>query len=253
LPDFAKKFVASGYTVLLYDNRNWGESGGQPRNLVDPILQTRDYYDAFNFAITLPDVDAESVVYWGSSMSGGNAIMAAAMNKSIKGVISQVPFVSSAGMPAPPPDLCKTLVQDRAAVVNGTDPIMAPIFPCLNEVHGAGTQAILQDPNSIPFTEEMDRRGLLWEKYAAIQSLLHSVGHEPRVVIKLISPRPLLVLIAENDATIQPQTQEEAFGEALEPKTLHIIRNAGHFDPYYGEAFEESMAVQLKFLKTIFA
>lgn len=61
------------------------------------------------------------------------------------------------------------------------------------------------------------------------------------------------MLIAENDATVQPKSQEEAFGEALEPKNLHIIRNAGHFDPYYGEAFEESIAVQLKFLKTMIA
>lgn len=169
-----KEVVASGYTVLLYDNRNWGESGGQPRNLVDPILQTRDYYDAFNFAITLPDVDAESVVYWGSSMSGDNAIIAAAMNKSIKGAISQVHFIFSAGIPATPPALWKTLVQDRAAVLNGTDPIMAPVFPCLNEVHGAGTKASLQDPNSIPLTEEMDSRGLPWENM--LQSRAYSTA-----------------------------------------------------------------------------
>lgn len=244
--------MASGYTVLLYDNRNWGESGGQPRNLVDPILQTRDYYDAFNFAITPPDVDAENVVYWGSSLSGGNAIIAAAMNKSVKGVISQVPFVSSAGMPAPPAVFWQTLLQDRAAIIDGMDPIMAPVFPHLNEILGGESKAILQDPNSIPFTEEMERRGLPWEKYAALQSLLHGIGHEPRAVIKWISPRPLLILIAEKDATIQPKAQEEAFGEALEPKTLHVIKNAGHFDPYYGEAFEESITVQLKFLKELF-
>jgi hypothetical protein len=37
-------------------------------------LQQTDYYDAFNYAITLSGVDPERMVYWGTSFSGGNVI-----------------------------------------------------------------------------------------------------------------------------------------------------------------------------------
>ena len=50
LDDFAKRFQAAGYTALAYDNRNWFDSEGSPRNEVDPLLQTRDFTTAFNYA-----------------------------------------------------------------------------------------------------------------------------------------------------------------------------------------------------------
>ncbi|KAH7477929.1 hypothetical protein FOMA001_g10480 [Fusarium oxysporum f. sp. matthiolae] len=98
LPELAAKFNDAGYGALVYDNRCWGESEGLPRCEADPAKQSRDYLDAFNFAAALPDVDPTKTVYWGSSLSGGNAICAASMNKSLAGIISQVPFVSGGSM-----------------------------------------------------------------------------------------------------------------------------------------------------------
>src|SRR6266536_719154 len=49
LPPFASRFQAAGFALLLYDNRNWGESDGLPRQESNPALQQTDYYDAFNF------------------------------------------------------------------------------------------------------------------------------------------------------------------------------------------------------------
>ncbi|KAJ4251376.1 hypothetical protein NW762_011357 [Fusarium torreyae] len=94
LPDFAARFNAAGYGALVYDNRCWGDSEGSPRDEVDPWLQTRDYLDVFDYISAHPDVEPSKVVYWGSSMSGGNVICAAAINKNLAGVIAQVPFVS---------------------------------------------------------------------------------------------------------------------------------------------------------------
>jgi pimeloyl-ACP methyl ester carboxylesterase len=42
LPDVAELFHALGYNVLLYDARSVGNSGGTPRNLVNPLQFAED-------------------------------------------------------------------------------------------------------------------------------------------------------------------------------------------------------------------
>ncbi|KAJ5603675.1 alpha/beta-hydrolase [Penicillium hordei] len=253
LPNFAERFQAAGYTVLLYDNRTWGESEGMPRNEVDPVLQTRDYYDAFNYAIALPSVDPKEVVYWGSSMSGGNALVATAVNKCVKGVICQVPFVSTEPMIPVSAALCEILLQDRANIIQGKEPLMGPVIPASREdVLSGVTQAILKDVNAVEFVEELDRQNILWERMVSLQSLLHGVTQEPGAVIKRVAPRPLLMIVADQDVTCPVQFQLSVFNEALPPKKLHIIRGASHFDPYYGQAFEENIEAQLEYLRGLF-
>ena len=42
LPRFAEAFAAAGIAVCLYDHRNLGASGGEPRQAIDPWRQTLD-------------------------------------------------------------------------------------------------------------------------------------------------------------------------------------------------------------------
>lgn len=42
LPDVAEAFQSHGFNVLLYDARSVGGSGGQPRNLLDPLQMAED-------------------------------------------------------------------------------------------------------------------------------------------------------------------------------------------------------------------
>lgn len=253
LPEFAERFHAAGYTVLLYDNRTWGNSEGKPRNEVDPVLQTRDYYDAFNYATTLPSVDPNKIVYWGTSMAGGNALVATAVNKCVKGVIAQMPLVSSEPMVSAAAAHCEALLRDRANVAQGNEPMMGTVFPASKEEALSGTSnAILKDVNALEFLEELARQNIPWEKLVCLQSLFHGITQEPRAVIHRIAPRPLLMVVAEQDVTCPVQSQLSVFNEALHPKELKIIKGAGHFDPYYGPPFEENIKTQLKFLMSVF-
>ena len=61
LDDFAMAFSISGFVVLLFDNRNFGASDGEPRQEIDPIQQVRDYRHAITFACTLPEVDRNHI------------------------------------------------------------------------------------------------------------------------------------------------------------------------------------------------
>ncbi|PVH71920.1 alpha/beta-hydrolase [Cadophora sp. DSE1049] len=255
IPDFAVRFRNAGYHVLIYDNRCWGASDGLPRLEADPASQQRDYLEAFDFVTTLPDIDVDRIVYWGTSMAGGNVIIAAAANKLIRAVISQVPFVSgeltsmASAMAGSMLDQ-RAMLLDRRAVKEGGPGkgTMIPIFPNEN-----GQGGILNEAGAVPFTKEMERRGLKWEKFVPLQSMANVAMNEPIAFIHRIAPTPLLMVVAENDVTCPAPWALDAFNKAREPKTLHIVRGAGHFDPYIGSAFENNIKVQLKFLEEILA
>jgi fermentation-respiration switch protein FrsA (DUF1100 family) len=77
LDRFAEVFAAAGLNALVFDNRNFGASDGEPRQEIDPWAQVRDYRDAITYASTLPDVDASRIGIWGSSYSGGHVLVVA--------------------------------------------------------------------------------------------------------------------------------------------------------------------------------
>jgi fermentation-respiration switch protein FrsA (DUF1100 family) len=61
LDSFAEAFAAGGLGALVFDNRNFGASDGEPRQEIDPWAQVRDYRDAITWVRTRSEVDAEDV------------------------------------------------------------------------------------------------------------------------------------------------------------------------------------------------
>ena len=94
LDSFAEVFCAAGFAVLVYDNRNFGASDGEPRGEIDPWRQINDYRDAITFAGTLSEVDKDRIGVWGSSYSGGHVIVVGALDRRVKCVVCQVPLIS---------------------------------------------------------------------------------------------------------------------------------------------------------------
>src|SRR5438876_2340602 len=74
LDKFAAHFASSGMSVLIYDNRNFGESGGQPRLEVDPVAQIKDMQNAITYVQNLKSTDPKKIGIWGTSFSGGIVI-----------------------------------------------------------------------------------------------------------------------------------------------------------------------------------
>src|SRR6266508_5615456 len=94
LDAFAEVFAAAGLNVLVFDNRCFGASDGEPRQEIDPWAQVRDYRDAITYLHTLPEVDPGRIGIWGSSYSGGHVLVVAAIDRRVKAVVSQVPLIS---------------------------------------------------------------------------------------------------------------------------------------------------------------
>jgi cephalosporin-C deacetylase-like acetyl esterase len=116
LDRFAEVFAAAGLNVLVFDNRCFGASDGEPRQEIDPWAQVRDYRDAITYLHTLPEVDPGRIGIWGSSYSGGHVLVVAAIDRRVKAVVSQVPLISGhANLPwiSPTPLLLLVAVGDH--------------------------------------------------------------------------------------------------------------------------------------------
>ena len=93
LDAYAEVFAAGGLNALVFDNRNFGASDGEPRQEIDPWAQVRDYRHAITYAGTLSESD-DRIGVWGSSYSGGHVLVVAAIDRRVKAVVCQVPMVS---------------------------------------------------------------------------------------------------------------------------------------------------------------
>src|SRR6201996_4414463 len=94
--DHARKFVAAGFSALIYDHRGYGSSDGFPRHETNPLQQAEDYHDAVTAAMNLPGVDPSRIAIWGVGHSGGAAMIAAASEPRVKAIILNMPFQSGA-------------------------------------------------------------------------------------------------------------------------------------------------------------
>ena len=97
LDRFAEAFAAAGLGALVFDNRNFGASDGEPRQEIDPWEQVRDYRHAITYATTLPEVDAERIGIWGSSYSGGHVLVVGAIDERLNEASYIVPGLGDAG------------------------------------------------------------------------------------------------------------------------------------------------------------
>lgn len=92
-PHYAEMYAEAGLAALLFDYRNFGESGGARRQHIDPNWQIEDYRNAISFAETQAEVDADRIGVWGLSYSGGHALVVGATDPRVRCIASQIPVV----------------------------------------------------------------------------------------------------------------------------------------------------------------
>ncbi len=133
LDRYAAVFAGAGLAALVFDNRNFGASGGGPRGEIDPVQQVRDYRHAVTFARTLPELDRGRVGAWGTSYSGGHVLVLGATDRRVRCVVAQVPTISGpvASSRRTRPDLVPALLArfdaDRDARFAGGPPATVPV------------------------------------------------------------------------------------------------------------------------------
>ncbi|MGH2959105.1 MAG: alpha/beta hydrolase, partial [Solirubrobacterales bacterium] len=88
----AAAFAEAGIAALNFTYRNFGDSGGEPRQVLDIGRQREDIGAAIEYVKGLDDVNAERIALFGSSFGGGHVIAVAADRDDIAAVVTQCPF-----------------------------------------------------------------------------------------------------------------------------------------------------------------
>ena len=89
---YAQTLAEHGFLTIAFDPSFTGESGGQPRSVASPDINTEDFSAAVDYLATRDDVDAERIGILGICGFGGFAINAAAMDTRIKATVASTMY-----------------------------------------------------------------------------------------------------------------------------------------------------------------
>ena len=85
---YAQTLAERGFLTIAFDPSFTGESGGQPRYVASPDINTEDFCAAVDYLSTRPDVDPERIGILGICGWGGMAVNAAAIDTRIKATVA---------------------------------------------------------------------------------------------------------------------------------------------------------------------
>ena len=231
---YATKLAEQGFVTLSLDLSFWGESDGEPRNLVAPDVYTEDFSAAVDYLRTQSFVDTERIGALGICGSGSFVISAAKIDPRIKAVATVSMYdmggVSRNGLrhsvtPDQRQELLAQAAQQRDVEFAGGE----------TEYVGGTTEELTDQ--STPIDREFydfyrTARGHSPDTttHPTLTSNVRFMNFYPFEDIETISPRP--VLFIAGDQAHSREFSDEAFQLAAEPKQLVIIPGAGHVDLY---------------------
>lgn len=85
---YAQKLAERGFITIAFDPSFTGESGGMPRRVASPDINTEDFSAAVDFLSTLPGVDPARISILGICGWGGLAINAAAADPRVRSTVA---------------------------------------------------------------------------------------------------------------------------------------------------------------------
>ena len=89
---YAQELAERGFLTIAFDPSFTGESGGQPRYVASPDINTEDFSAAVDFLSNLENVDPERIGILGICGWGGMSINAAAMDTRIKATVASTMY-----------------------------------------------------------------------------------------------------------------------------------------------------------------
>lgn len=237
LDRFAEVFAAAGLASVVFDYRGLGASDGEPRRDLDPYAQLRDYRNAISFARRRPEIDPDRIGVWGSSYSGGHALMLGAWDRRLRAVVAQVPLIDAWEWmtrtlgPAMRDAFVAETIAERERLYDGEAARMVPVV--------GAPDAALGTPDAAEWFEKMAALAPSWRNEVTARSWERIFEYSPLRWIDRVAPTPLLIVAAEQDLICPIDLVREAFARAGDPKSL-VVLPVGHFDPYEEPCFAEA-------------
>jgi uncharacterized protein len=245
LDRYARKFVAAAYVVLVFDYRHFGDSDGQPRQLLSVGRQLQDWASAIRYARSLPGVDAARILLWGTSFSGGHVITVAARDGKIAAVSAQGPMMDAlAGMPQMVRNagLVNFLrfgilgMLDQLRAFLGMSPRYVPVVAKPGRL--AVLCSTLAEPGYRTITPP-DWPNQICARFALVGAFYRPIVHAGKLRC------PTLIQVCMRDSVVSASAGVATARRIGNHAELHEY-DCGHFD-IYGQLFERATDEQLAF------
>lgn len=248
LPIYAAEFARNGYAVFTFDYRYYGESEGEPRHLILPKRQLKDWESAIEFVSTLHSIDCNRICLWGFSLSGGHVIVASAVNQKVKGFISHMPYMD-------PMFIMKISGFKKVMSVNaaGYKDLLYSITgraPHNMQIMGKPDEfAMMNTAECYDGFMSIIPDGSGWRNEMPARSMVAASFYRPFKYIPRIKCRGMVVT-GEHDSQTDNKMVERAFATGEQFRLLSL--KCGHFGLFTGENFRKALAAELEFLKSVF-
>lgn len=245
LSPFAERFREEGFAAIAFDYRNFGGSGGQPREVLSVPRQRADYSTVIGWAVEQPYIDSRQIIVWGTSFAGMHVLELAVSDTRLAAAVAQAPLTDALAAARMQPKngirLFGLALLDQLGSLVGRQPIYIP-------GHGRpGELSIGATPDG-PFGEKLmtPKDGTRWHDRVAARSLLSFSWRRP--VRRAASVRIPLLLVVPVADTIAPVPA--ALEVARRAPGAELFRSGGgHYDVYEGGAsFADVLRVELEFL-----
>ncbi|UUZ68002.1 alpha/beta hydrolase [Polaromonas sp. P2-4] len=243
LDAFSERFAAAGIATLAFTYRYFGDSGGEPRQLMSVKRQLADWEAALAFVKRRADVDGSRLAVWGSSFGGGHAITVASRHPELLAAISQCPFTDGLASAAAlglkgSLKVTPVVLRDFAAKLLGRPPVMVPIAAA------PGQPALMNAHDALPGYLALMPKGVRFVNHVAARVIPEIGTYRPgRSAAKVKCP---ILFCVSNTDTVTPPAQTLAFAHRAAGEIKRY--DAGHFDFYMGHAFEQLVSDQTRFL-----
>ena len=237
---YANAMAERGFVTLSFDPSFTGESGGEPRHVASPDINSEDFSAAIDVLGLQQMVDRNKIGIIGICGFGGMGLNATAVDKRIKAVVTTSMYDMSrvnakgyfdAMTLEQRTQMLEQMSQQRWADAEKGTPVLAPQgLP--EKLEGGEPQFVIDYFNYYRTPRGFHQNSINSNGSWTITTPISFSNMPLLSYIQEISPRPILIIAGENAHS--RYFSEDAYKAASEPKELMIIPNAAHVDLYDG-------------------
>ena len=254
LPHYAAPLAGAGFTVLVFDNRNFGGSDGPRRQHLDTYEQVEDLKNAVSFLLTRADVDPERVGLACVCLGAGYGLEVAALDRRVRAaaLVAGGYDISDTYLGMLGPDgfahyVGNLGVQRQQHYATGEQQWIPAVAP--PPAYGPSSMPVREAYEY--YTTAHEREAPAWQNRLTSESMETLVGWNVLGHAHLVT-QPLIVVHGTTDPLLLPRYAQQVYDEASSvEKQLAWVRTHNHVelydqDPYVGQA----LAAVVPFLTT---
>ncbi|MEA4916623.1 alpha/beta hydrolase [Proteiniphilum sp.] len=235
---YANQMAERGFATLAFDPSYTGESGGEPRGVASPDINTEDFSAAVDFLGIQKNIDRNKIGIIGICGFGGFALNATAVDKRVKAVATTSMYdmtrVMSKGYNDTITSEQRTHTLEQLGeqrwkdAETGTFALGSRLN--VEKLEGNEPQFVKDYFDYYRTPRGFHERSLNSVGAWTATNALSFMNMPILAYLKEISPRPMLLIAGENAHS--RYFSEDIYKDAAEPKELMIIPSGVHVDLY---------------------